>query len=67
MLAEHFFATFPQLEGVSFSHAWGGVIDTCTRFCPFSGTAYGGRLAYAAGYTGLARFRRNPSGRRLSS
>jgi glycine/D-amino acid oxidase-like deaminating enzyme len=53
MLAEHFFATFPQLEGVSFSHAWGGVIDTCTRFCPFFGTAYGGRLAYAAGYTGL--------------
>ncbi|HEX6526836.1 MAG TPA: FAD-dependent oxidoreductase [Streptosporangiaceae bacterium] len=53
MLAEHFFATFPQLEGVSFSHAWGGVIDTCSRFCPFFGTAYGGRLAYAAGYTGL--------------
>ena len=53
MLAEHFLATFPQLEGVSFSHAWGGVIDTCTRFCPFFGTAYGGRLAYAAGYTGL--------------
>jgi glycine/D-amino acid oxidase-like deaminating enzyme len=53
MLAEHFFATFPQLAGVSFSHAWGGVIDTCTRFCPFFGTAYGGRLAYAAGYTGL--------------
>ena len=52
-LAEHFFATFPQLEGVSFSHAWGGVIDTCSRFCPFFGTAYGGRLAYAAGYTGL--------------
>ena len=53
MLAEHFFAAFPQVEGVSFSHAWGGVIDTCTRFCPFFGTAYGGRLAYAAGYTGL--------------
>ena len=53
MLAAHFFATFPQLEGVSFSHAWGGVIDTCTRFCPFFGTGYGGGLAYAAGYTGL--------------
>jgi len=54
-LAEHFSATFPQLAdgGVSFSHAWGGVIDTCSRFCPFFGTAYGGRLAYAAGYTGL--------------
>lgn len=53
-LASHFFGTFPQLAGsVEFSHAWGGVIDTCTRFCPFFGTAYGGRLAYAAGYTGL--------------
>ena len=23
---------FPQLEGVRFSHAWGGAIDTCSRF-----------------------------------
>jgi glycine/D-amino acid oxidase-like deaminating enzyme len=52
-LAGHFFEMFPQLEGVSFSHAWGGVIDTCSRFCAFYGTAYSGRLAYAAGYTGL--------------
>jgi hypothetical protein len=52
-LAAHFFATFPQLEGVSFTHAWGGIIDTCSRFCAFFGTAYRGRLAYAAGYTGL--------------
>jgi glycine/D-amino acid oxidase-like deaminating enzyme len=53
VLADHFFATFPQLEGLSFSHRWGGVIDTCTRFSPFFGTAYGGRVAYALGYTGL--------------
>jgi glycine/D-amino acid oxidase-like deaminating enzyme len=52
-LAAQFFETFPQLEGVSFSHAWGGVIDTCSRFCAFFGTAHGGRVAYAAGYTGL--------------
>ncbi len=52
-LAEHFFQTFPQLDGVSFSHQWGGVIDTCSRFCAFFGTARAGRLAYAAGYTGL--------------
>jgi glycine/D-amino acid oxidase-like deaminating enzyme len=52
-LATHFFATFPQLEGVSFTHAWGGVIDTCSRFCAFFGTARRGKLAYAAGYTGL--------------
>ncbi|MFR9795870.1 NAD(P)/FAD-dependent oxidoreductase [Streptomyces sp. MS06] len=52
-LAEHFFTCFPQLEGVRFSHAWGGAIDTCTRFSPFFGTAHRGRVAYAAGYTGL--------------
>jgi glycine/D-amino acid oxidase-like deaminating enzyme len=52
-LAEHFFQTFPQLEGVRFSHKWGGVIDTCSRFCAFFGTAHAGGLAYAAGYTGL--------------
>jgi glycine/D-amino acid oxidase-like deaminating enzyme len=52
-LAAQFFAAFPQLEDVSFTHAWGGVIDTCSRFCAFFGTAHAGRVAYAAGYTGL--------------
>ena len=52
-LAEHFLETFPQLSGVRFGHTWGGVIDTCSRFSGFFGQAYGGRLAYAAGYTGL--------------
>ncbi|MEV8377314.1 FAD-dependent oxidoreductase [Kribbella sp. NPDC056861] len=53
MLARHFFATFPQLEGLRFTHRWGGVIDTSTRFCAFFGTASAGRVAYALGYTGL--------------
>jgi len=52
-LAEHFFATFPQLEGLRFAARWGGAIDTCTRFCAFWGTAHSGRTAYVAGYTGL--------------
>ncbi len=52
-LAEHFNATFPQLDGLEFTHSWGGVIDTCSRFCAFFGTARSGRLAYVAGYTGL--------------
>ena len=52
-LAEHFFTTFPQLEGIGFSHRWGGAIDTCSRFCAFYGTAHHGRVAYALGYTGL--------------
>lgn len=53
ILAQHFFDTFPQLTGLRFSHKWAGVIDTCTRFSAFWGTAYAGRVAYAAGYTGL--------------
>ena len=53
LLASQFFETFPQLEGLRFGHAWGGAIDTCTRFCAFFGRAYGGRAAYAVGFTGL--------------
>ena len=53
LLSQHFFQTGPQLEGVRFSHAWGGAIDTCTRFSVFWGRAMGGRVAYALGYTGL--------------
>ncbi|MDI9888325.1 FAD-dependent oxidoreductase [Streptomyces sp. HNM0645] len=52
-LAGQFFECFPQLEGLRFTHAWGGAIDTCSRFSAFFGTAHGGRVAYAAGYTGL--------------
>jgi glycine/D-amino acid oxidase-like deaminating enzyme len=53
LLAGHFFETFPQLAGLRFSHAWGGVVDTCTRFCQFWGTGLSGRVGYVAGYTGL--------------
>ena len=56
-LSQKFFEAFPQLAevdgGVRFSHRWGGVIDTCTRFAAFYGTALGGRVGYAAGFTGL--------------
>ncbi|MFJ1754673.1 NAD(P)/FAD-dependent oxidoreductase [Kitasatospora sp. NPDC088134] len=52
-LARHFARTFPQLEGVRFSHAWGGAIDTCTRFSAFFDLSHRGRVAYSAGYTGL--------------
>ncbi|MFD7982172.1 NAD(P)/FAD-dependent oxidoreductase [Kitasatospora indigofera] len=52
-LSANFFRCFPQLEGLRFTHAWGGAIDTCTRFSAFFDTAYQGRVAYAAGYTGL--------------
>ncbi|MDR7279200.1 NAD(P)/FAD-dependent oxidoreductase [Catenuloplanes atrovinosus] len=52
-LARRFAVTFPQLADVRFSHRWGGAVDTCTRFFAFHGTAYGGKVAYAAGFTGL--------------
>ena len=52
-LAGHFFETFPQLEGLCFSHRWFGVIDTTSRFTPMFGTAHDGRVAYAVGFTGL--------------
>ena len=52
-LAEHFFQAFPQLEGIRFTHAWGGAIDTCSRFSPFWGITHHGKTAYAMGYTGL--------------
>ncbi|GAA4748611.1 FAD-dependent oxidoreductase [Nocardioides endophyticus] len=52
-LASHFLAAFPQLEGLGFSHRWAGAIDTSTQFVAFHGLASRGRVAYAAGFTGL--------------
>jgi glycine/D-amino acid oxidase-like deaminating enzyme len=52
-LAQRFFTAFPQLEGLRFSHRWGGAIDTCSRFFAFYGTAMGGRVGWAVGHTGL--------------
>src|SRR5437899_2110401 len=53
LLARHFFQTFTQLEGLRFTHRWGGAIDTCSRFSVFFDTSFDGKVAYAAGYTGL--------------
>ncbi|MCD5346805.1 FAD-binding oxidoreductase [Agromyces sp. S2-1-8] len=53
LLARHFFETFPQLDGVRFTHRWAGPIDSTTRFTAAYGTARGGRVAYAVGHTGL--------------
>jgi glycine/D-amino acid oxidase-like deaminating enzyme len=52
-LSQHFFTTFPRLEGLRFSHRWGGAIDTCSRFSVFFGRAHRDRVVYALGYTGL--------------
>ena len=52
-LATEFFEMFPQLKGeVKFSHRWGGIIATSTRFCVVPGVKHNGRLAWAVGYTG---------------
>lgn len=53
LLAHQFFDTFPQLDGLPFSHRWGGPIATTSRFCVTFGTGFAGRVAYAVGYTGL--------------
>lgn len=52
-LSKEFFETFPQLAGVKFSHRWGGIIATSTRFCMVPGMTYNGRVAWSVGYTGL--------------
>ena len=52
-LAEAFLETFPQLQGIKFTHGWGGAIDTCSRFTQFWGQAHRGKVAYVMGYTGL--------------
>jgi len=51
-LGANFAEAFPALSDVSFTHAWGGIIDTSARTTFFAGTAFGGCLAYALGFTG---------------
>jgi len=53
VLHQHLLQTFPALEGIGITHAWGGAIDTCSRFCVTFGRALGGTAVYAVGYTGL--------------
>lgn len=52
-LARAFFDTFPQLEGLSFSHAWSGAIDLSTRMAVHFQRYYDGKVVYAGGYSGF--------------
>ncbi|MFG6081912.1 FAD-dependent oxidoreductase [Paracoccus litorisediminis] len=52
-LAEAFFTTFPQLEGIRFSHAWSGPIALTTRMAVHFQSYYGGKAIYAGGYSGF--------------
>ncbi|RLA02910.1 MAG: FAD-dependent oxidoreductase, partial [Gammaproteobacteria bacterium] len=51
-LAKEFCEMFPQLDDIKFSHKWGGIIASSTRFCMVPGVAYNGRMAWSVGYTG---------------
>ncbi len=53
LIAGHFLETFPQLEGLGFSHRWAGPIGTTSKFAVSFGRRFDDRLAWAAGYTGL--------------
>lgn len=52
-LVVHLETIFPQLAGIQFTHAWGGMIDTCSRFFSFFTQAYHGKVVAANGFTGL--------------
>lgn len=52
-LARHLLETLPGLDGVEITHAWGGAIDSTSRFTPMIGTALHGKLGWAIGFTGL--------------
>lgn len=53
VLAEHLLQMFPQLEGIEITHAWGGAIDTSSRFCAYWHTSMRGRVVSVLGFTGL--------------
>lgn len=52
-LGEVFHKTFPQLDDLGFSHAWGGPIDYCSRGAVFARPYFDGKAVYVAGYTGF--------------
>ena len=43
---------FPQLEGVRFTHAWGGPIDMTPGFVPFYDTSRAGNVHAGLGFSG---------------
>jgi glycine/D-amino acid oxidase-like deaminating enzyme len=43
---------FPQLEGVRFTHAWGGPIDQTASFTPFFRTVRPGNVHAGLGFSG---------------
>lgn len=52
-LADAFFDTFPQLQGLRFTHAWSGPIDLSTRMAVHFQRYHSGKVVYAGGYSGF--------------
>lgn len=52
-LGQVFYQTFPQLQDLGFSHAWGGPIDYCSRGAVFARRYLDGKAVFVAGYTGF--------------
>ncbi len=50
--AEGLLEMFPQLEGVRFTHAWGGPIDMSASFTPFFQTLWPGNVHAGLGFSG---------------
>ena len=58
---------FPQLEGVRFSHAWGGPIDQTASFTPFFESLRPGNVHAGLGFSGHGLVQTMLGGRVLSS
>lgn len=58
---------FPQLEGVLFTHAWGGPIDQTPTFVPFYRTLAPGNVHAGLGYSGHGLTQTFVGGRILAS
>ena len=58
---------FPQLEGVRFTHAWGGPIDMTASFVPFFQTLDGGNVHAGLGFSGHGLAQTKLGGRILAS
>lgn len=51
-MTETFTETFPQLQGVRFTHHWGGPVGITASFLPIFGTLEQGRIHYGLAYNG---------------
>ena len=65
--AEGLIHLFPQLEGVRFTHAWGGPIDQTMSFLPFFNTLPPGNVHAGLGFSGHGLSQTMVGGRILAS